>query len=172
MKVIETAAVSFLAVAANAQEWQIADNLVVTATSAVDATFQVYPDFDPNEPLLHGWRGEDLEYLVVVDKQPGGQKERLYWDGVLDELKAQSDDGNVTVLAEGSYANAAGTTMTYKLLEWQDEQEPTIQALHLVVGKRDAFWLMASSLTGDIDYMTEQTILLFRGSYIGSAKQP
>jgi CDP-glycerol glycerophosphotransferase (TagB/SpsB family) len=130
----------------------------------LDVTFQVFPDFDPDENLVHGWKGDDLHFLLLVDEQPGGHKTDKYWRGMLEEIRNGSDDKSVTVLSEGAYSGASAKQISYKLLSWVSDGDTTIQMYNLINGKRRSYWVISTPFSEDLDYMLEETKKLLASS--------
>jgi len=136
--------------------WKIGETLEVNP-SQLDVTFQVLPDYDPVEKLVHGWRGDELHYLILVDQQPGGKKPEKYWKGMLKELKRGADNRKIKVISEGVYSGASVHEISYKLLTWVSEGEPTTQMYNLVVGNKRSYWVIATPFSEDVDYMVTGT---------------
>ena len=145
------------------EPWRIGKALDVDP-SGIDVTFQIFPDYDPVEKLVHGWKGEELHYLILVDQQPGGKKSKKYWKGMLKELKKWADDRKLTVLSEGVYSGASINEISFKVLSWVREGDVTTQMYNLVVGKKTSYWVIATPFSEDIDYMVAGTKTLLSSS--------
>ena len=72
---------------ASAETYKIGKYIEVTPPKGIDVTFQIFEAFDPKEKVLMGWNGEELEYMFVTEKDPGGYKESSYWKGLEKEQK-------------------------------------------------------------------------------------
>ena len=147
------------------EPWMIGKTLEVNP-SEMDVTFQIFPDYDPAEKLVHGWKGEELYYLILVDQQPGGEKSQKYWSGILEEIKSGADDRKVAVLSEGVYSGASNKEISYKLLSWVSEGDTTTQMYNLVVGKKTSYWVIATPFSDDFEYMVNETKNLLSSSAI------
>ena len=165
MKAIFIIFVLFFSSSAFSESWNIGKSLKVKPLN-LDVTFQVFPDYDPEEKLIHGWKGEELHYLILVDQQPGGKKIEKYWKGMLKELKKDSDNRKVKTLSEGVYSDASNNDISYKLLSWLSEGDTIVQMYNLVVGKENSYWVIATPFSDEFDYMINQTKALLATSLI------
>ncbi len=148
-----------------AETWRIGKTIEVSSSN-LDVTFQVFPDFDPNEELVHGWKGEDLQYLVLVDQQPGGLEANKYWKGMLKEIKNDADNKKVTIISEGTISGASNNEISYKLLRWLSEGDEMTTMYYLVAGQKYTYWVSAISFTNEITYMEEQTKTLLKSALL------
>ncbi len=162
MKHVLLALTLCLSLTAFAETWDIGETLQFTPGSEMDVTFQTLPDYSETENLIHGWKGDDLHYVVLIDQQSGGKKHSKYWKGLMREMKSQSDNKKVEVLAEGSMNTDAGSEVSYKLFSWLSEGETTVQMSSLIVGKKYAYWLLSTPFSDDVDYMVAETKLLIK----------
>ncbi|MBB1326297.1 hypothetical protein H5089_12440 [Pseudoalteromonas sp. SR45-1] len=165
MKILLIITALVFSVSAWSESWKIGKTLEVDP-SGIDVTFQVFPDYDPVEKLVHGWKGEELRYLILVDQQPGGKKSKKYWEGMLKELKKGADDRKLTVLSEGVYSGASNNEISFKVLSWISEGDITTQMYNLVVGKRISYWVIASPFSEDTDYMVAGAKTLLSSSLL------
>ncbi|AWF81539.1 hypothetical protein BTJ40_12285 [Microbulbifer sp. A4B17] len=152
-----------------AEELKIAEYIKVNPPSEMDLTFQVVPDYSPDEEILLIWNGDELDYLVVTDRERGGQKHELYWRMILKEFQKSSGRKKVKISNEGELTTKSGLKVSYKTVEWFSEGDKSVQMLSLVVGRKDAYWLIVNSTNEDMARITEsfkrilETIELTRG---------
>ncbi|WNZ54359.1 hypothetical protein QT397_15835 [Microbulbifer sp. MKSA007] len=70
---------------------------------------------------------------------------------------------------EGELTTKSGLKVSYKTVEWFSEGDKSVQMLSLVVGRKDAYWLIVNSTNEDMARITEsfkrilETIELTRG---------
>ncbi len=162
MKRVLIALVLCLSAAVSAESWTIGQNLQVTPGSDMDVTFQVLAEYNPNENLVHGWKGDELHYVVIVDQQPGGKKPSRYWKGILKEMKKEADDRKIKVLSEGTVTTQDNAEISYKLLSWLSDGETSIKMHNLIVAKKYAYWMLVSPFSDDVDYMVSETKSLLK----------
>ena len=143
-KYVFTLAFMLIAQVASAETYQIGKYLQVSPPKGVDVTFQIFEAYDPKEKILMGWNGEDLEYMFVVDKDPGGKKDSLYWKGLERELKKDADNKKLKIVSEGKYTTNSGVRASYKIYSWVSDGEEYVQMANLIKNKKIAHWVLVS----------------------------
>ncbi len=145
-KMIVGVVVCLLSMQAFSEDWNLTRQLMVSPSGDMDVTFQVIEGFDPDEKLLVGWVGEDMDYAFVVDEQPGGQKEGKHWKGIEKELMSSADSKKLEVLNEGQYTTDLGLPVNYKIYSWLDGGEEYTQVFHLLKTEKVAYWVVVNPL--------------------------
>lgn len=153
--------------------WQVAKNLMVSP-AGVDATFQIDESYDPNQPLIHVWKGEELSFVTIVDDQPGSDRfddnfndsfdtVAEYWDGMIKEMKKNVHGTDFKMLAEGTFTSAlsssenglSNNTITYKAMSLIMDGEKVTQLMSLLISDKVSYWVMSVTVDGDVDYMIQ-----------------
>ena len=143
-KIIAVTLILLFTSIARAEGWKLGQFISVKPPADLDLTFQVMEAYDPNEEILVGWIGEELDFLMVVDEQPGGLDNKAYWRGLENEYKKITDDGKLNVLKEGQYETDLGVPVSYKVFLWVSDGERNLQIIHLVKNQQIAYWVMLS----------------------------
>ena len=139
----------FIAQVVTAETWNLDKYIQVSPPDGADVTFQIFEAYDPKEKILMGWNGYDLEYMFVVDRQPGGKKDSIYWNGLERELKNSSDNKRLKTLSKGKYKTNSGLAVNYKIYSWATEGESYIQMANLIKNKNIAYWVLVSPTEND-----------------------
>lgn len=134
---------------ATAETWKLDKYIQVSPPDGADVTFQIFEAYDPKEKILMGWNGDNLEYMFVVDEQPGGKKDSIYWKGLERELKNGSDNKRLKILSKGKYSTNSGLEVNYKIYSWVSEGESYVQMANLVKNKKIAYWVLVSPTEND-----------------------
>jgi len=121
---------------------KIKENLFIDLPDHLDLTFQILSDYSEEEKVLCGWNGDDLQYALIVDDQPGGIDHDVYWNGLLEELYKDSDTGTVNTIASGDYKNSNAHRITYKALKTISDDEEVNHLFYLIVGETIAYWII------------------------------
>lgn len=126
-----------------AENWKLDKYIEVTPPEGLDITFQIYEDFDPTQKVIMGWTGEELNYVMTTDHQPGGLKTKKYWRGLLSESKKQSDNNKLAVIHEGEFSNQHGYDITFKIFTLMLDGEPQFHVYYLIKDDVNAYYVMA-----------------------------
>lgn len=124
-------------------EIQLNDRLFVSLPDNLDLTFQIFSDYSTTEEVVCGWSGDELQYALIADDQPGGMEHEEYWSGLLDELKKDCENGMFKIVASGDYKNSNDYLITYKALKTKVDGDEINQLLHLIVVDTVAYWVTA-----------------------------
>lgn len=87
--------------------------------------------------------------MFVVDRQPGGKKDSIYWNGLERELKNSSDNKRLNILSKGNYKTNSGLAVNYKIYSWATEGESYVQMANLIKNKNIAYWVLVSPTEND-----------------------
>lgn len=177
MKLLRRAAFILMALMsqAQAQGLVLPGGLAVDPARSLDLTYQVIPDYDPNEKVIAGWAGDKLQYFVTVEKLPAGWLDAdKYFQAFLRDMRAA--DRSVDTGRSGKYKAASSLSGQYLevLSRSSPQAAPTTQAVHFITDGKLAFLGIASlTKNGTADRMLEETRLLFQSSSLpGAAPAP
>ena len=149
MKKYLLVALLFMTQVATAETFKIARYIQVSPPDNADVTFQIFEAYDPKEKILMGWNGDNLQYMFVVDEQPGGKKDSVYWKGMESELKNSSDNKRLNILSKGKYSTGSGLKASYRIYSWVSEGESYVQMANLIKNKNVAYWVLVSPTEND-----------------------
>ena len=156
MKKYLLVALLFMTQVATAETFKIARYLQVSPPDSADVTFQIFEAYDPKEKILMGWNGDNLQYMFVVDEQPGGKNDSIYWKGLESELKNSSDNKRLKILSKGKYSTGSGLNVGYRIYSWISEGETYIQMANLIKNKNIAYWVLVSPTENDTIKVVEK----------------
>lgn len=127
----------------HAENWKLSKHIEVTPPEGLDITFQINEAYDPDEKIIMGWTGDELNYMMMADYQPGGHKANEYWKGLLSETKKQSDNNKLAVVHKGEFLNNNDYQITFKILAYLLDGNPTFNVVYLIKNGEHAYYVMA-----------------------------
>jgi hypothetical protein len=70
----------------------------------LDLTHQIVPEYDTLKPVVAGWRGDDLIYLISFLKLPPGWLDFEVWfNGFMSEMQLGCEPEGIELVSKDSY---------------------------------------------------------------------
>jgi hypothetical protein len=155
-----------LSAPAMAEPLVMAQGLAIEPADELDLTYQVVESYDQTEKVLAGWRAEDLQYFITIEKlSPGLLDARTYFAALMRDLKSLSAEKSLAQGRKGSYHTPAGLEGSY--LEYtfrmRDSREPSRQVAHFLTDGKSAFVTISTALDEDfVARMFDDSVAIFK----------
>jgi hypothetical protein len=149
-----------------AEPFVMAQGLAIEPGEELDLTYQVIESYDKTEKVLAGWNGEELRYLITLEKMPPGLV-----DGESHLLALERDirrlSANKTYQSgrKGNYETAAGLEGNYAEYRFtmRGSEEPSRQVAHFLTDGKSAFLTIATAVQeAAAASMLDESITIFR----------
>lgn len=172
MKLLRIVAIFLMTLFARAEAnpLVLSSGIAVKPAASLDLTYQVIPDYDPNEKVIARWDGDKLAYFLTVEKlPPGWLNPEQYFTGFMRDMR---DSGRkIEQLSTGKYKGVA--SISGQFIEFRSkaasEDSGSTQVVHFLTDGKVSFVAVATA-TGKLaeKQMANETALLFKSAYLPS----
>jgi hypothetical protein len=149
-----------------AEPFVMAQGLAIEPDEELDLTYQVIESYDKTEKVLAGWNGEELRYLITLEKMPpglvDGEAHLVALEGDIRKLGAAN---SYQAGRKGNYETAAGLKGNYAEYRFtmRGSEEPSRQVAHFLTDGKSAFLTIATAVQEAVaPGMLDESIAIFR----------
>ena len=154
--------VLFFTSSVSAEKWQIAEFLTIDPADSIDVTYQEIPELEMEGEFVTGWKGEDLSYFLIVEKQEENSSFEVIWPFVRQAMNQESSDGKSTIVNEGKLKTNSGNEVSYKTIQYNIEEGVVTQLFTFIQSKKKSYWIIGTTVDEDIKYMTENSLAIMK----------
>ena len=151
---------------ANCEEWEISESLFVSPPDSLDVTFQVIEGIDPNASYVYGWKGEDLSYLVMTEMQPSILPFEEYWNNLINGMRIDPEISDIENSDTHSFETQKSQNASCQKFKYQLDGDSTLQYICIVIGDKLAYYVIGSSVDGDMNYLSDSLKTLMATAFI------
>jgi hypothetical protein len=147
------------------------EGLAVAPGAGLDFTYQIVPWYDQSKKVLASWSGEQLQYIVSVDRMPAGSPgAEQYFEGLKRDLTSLSSEP-IKVTNSGAYDAVGGLKGHYIEVQWTPRGSPkeTGQVVHFISDGQVSFLGFATLVKGVTpEQMRSESVRLFQTASLAS----
>lgn len=155
-----------VAAPALAEPFVMAQGLAIEPGEELDLTYQVIESYDKTEKVLAGWNGEELRYLITLEKMPPGLVNgEAHLVALERDIRRLSAGKSYQAGRRGNYETAAGLKGNYAEYRFtmRGSEAPSQQVAHFLTDGKSAFLTIATAMQeAAAPGMLEESIAIFR----------
>ncbi len=144
----------------------MAQGLAIEPAEDLDITYQVVATFDKTEKVIAGWTGDDLQYIITMEKMPPGLVDgAAHLVALQRDIRRLSAGNSFKAGRKGSYETSAGLSGNY--LEYtfamRGSEGASSQIAHFLSDGKTAFLTIATAMRdGVVPRMFDESIAIFK----------
>ncbi|MEM7283102.1 MAG: hypothetical protein AAF438_15905, partial [Pseudomonadota bacterium] len=147
--------------------WFVADFLAVQPPADEDLTFQILEGYDPDNTILIGWTGEDLDFVWDVVEEQTGHKNKALWKHFQAGMKTETDGGKLKTKDKGKITTNSDLSIEYRVFTWKLEGESYGQMINLINGEHATYWVMAQPVgVNELESTTQRSLKILKSAVL------